>query len=119
MREINVTHIENQRQSFSVTQDEVMTAFGMRESEYLNIFHESGCQFLESFEKRLQEQGWNCPEDWYKIKISTLFWKWWRIQFSLKDKELVRTVTNKLDYFEGQKMNPVIIPNYIYKNLKL
>jgi hypothetical protein len=112
------THITKQRELISNTQLEVMSILHLKEEDYLNLFYEAGCGYLERLEKVMVEKGVNEPDHWQRIKKSELFWKWWKVQFSLKDREVM--VCSGLDtalYMQAHIANEIIIPKHVLNEI--
>lgn len=109
-----MTHIERQRRDMEATQQEVQAVMRMNESRYSDNFYEAGCQYLERLEKDMKRNGADAPEMWQKIKGAAEFWKWWRIQFNLKNKELLSIGYHSEDQFlYSHSTNTVIIPKHV------
>lgn len=84
-----MTHIDRQRKLMEATQKDVQLMMRMNENQYTDCFYESGCRYLERLELEMKSDDVDVPQMWEKIKGSGHFWKWWRIQFNIKNQELI------------------------------
>ena len=109
-----MTHIEKRRKAMEDVQKDVQALLRINEDRYSDYFYESGCKYLERLELEMKKDGTKAPQMWSLIKGSAHYWKWWRIQFDLKNQELVLG-DNISDgqFLHAHYTSEVIIPKHV------
>jgi hypothetical protein len=113
-----MTHIERQRKLMEATQQDIMTVMRINENKYNDTFYESGIRYTERLEEEMKKHKQNIPQAWARIRISQHFWKWWRVQFNLKNQVLLSEGYHSEEAFiKAHAANTVIIPKHVMNQI--
>jgi hypothetical protein len=81
------SHITQQNDTIADLKERVCLSLRINGDTYDELFHESGCRFLELR---------YTPSYARALRAHHLFWKWWKAEYMLVDKQYLRETKHKI-----------------------